>query len=359
MSILDLIRPELKSVTNYQSLGDTLTTRLHANELPWQPVKVPGINLNHYPDVRRQQELQERLATNYQVNPEQLLVTRGSDDGIDLLMRLFLTPGQDSILQCPPTFSMYAFYAQIQNAKVINCPLEEEQGFNLSLDKLIAAWNPICKIIMLCRPNNPTGNLLDLDSVSSICNAFTGKAIVVVDEAYIEFSDAPSAASLISRFENIVVLRTLSKAYGLAGLRLGCLIAQAPIITALQSIMAPYLIPSPILEIALRALKDKSWFTSTIRKIINSREQLINALQQSRLLDEIYPSRSNFVLVKSRHALGVARWFAEHDMAVRSFAGHPLLDSMLRITVGSDEQNTKLITLLANYSAKADNLRLG
>jgi histidinol-phosphate aminotransferase len=351
MSILDLIRPELKTINNYQLLGDRLTTRLHANESPWQPVEIPGINLNHYPDVRRQQELKESLAADYQVNPEQLLVTRGSDDGIDLLMRLFLTPGQDSILQCPPTFSMYAFYAQIQNAKVFNCPLEEIKGFNLSLDKLVAAWNSSCKIIMLCRPNNPTGNLLDLESVSRICNAFTGKAIVVIDEAYIEFSEACSASSLISRFENLLVLRTLSKAYGLAGLRLGCVIAQAPIITALQNIMAPYLIPSPILEIALRALQDKNWFTSTIKKIINSRELLINALQQSSLIDKIYPSRSNFVLIKSPHAQGIASWFAEHDVAVRHFASHPQLNAMLRITVGSEAQITQLTTLLGKYIA--------
>src|SRR5262249_51617430 len=146
----------------YVPNGDELNCRLHANESPRSPISIADLSLNQYPDARQQQRLQEQLAKHYQIKSEQMVLTRGSDDGIDLVMRLFLRAGIDSILQCPPTFPMYAFYARLQQAEVINCPLDAVNDFNLDLQKLLALWQPNCKIIMLCQPNNPTASLLDL-----------------------------------------------------------------------------------------------------------------------------------------------------------------------------------------------------
>ncbi|MDP1603891.1 MAG: histidinol-phosphate transaminase [Legionella sp.] len=350
MSVLNLIRPELKNtIVTSQSESDTLTNRLHANELPWCPLPADTGAFNHYPDVRKQNLLQEQLARRYQVKSEQILVTRGSDDGIDALMRLFLSAGKNSILQCPPTFSLYAFYAQLQNAAVINCPLDESQGFGLSLKDLFNAWQPGCNIIMLCQPNNPTGNLLTLENIAEICDAFTNKAVVIVDEAYIEFAKINSATTLLSDFENLIILRTLSKAYGLAGLRIGSIIAQEPIITALQKTRAPYLLSSPVLDLALVALTDNDWFTTKTRQVLSARDQLISDLQKSPWIASIYPSHANFLLIKSPYAHALAHWFSCHDIAIRRFPNDGALKDTMRITVGSEAQNITLLNVLETF----------
>lgn len=345
MSVLDIIRPELQTIDAYTPKGDNIPCRLHNNELPWSPLADYSMTLNNYPDRENQGVLQDMLARNYQIRPSQLLITRGSDDGIDLLMRLFLSEGKNSILQCPPTFPMYAFYAQLQNARIINCPLDETNGFTLSTEALFSAWKPDCKLIMLCQPNNPTGNLLDLATIARICTQFTDQSVVIVDEAYIEFAETESATTLLSQFENLVILRTLSKAYGLAGLRLGCVIADESIINTIKKIMSPYYLPSPVTALAIRALNDNSWFETSIKKIILSREKLIHTLKKSALINTVYPGRGNFVLIKSCKAAELAVYFSANGVAVRSFGP---MSPMLRITVGTDSQNQQLMTLLEN-----------
>ena len=345
MSVLELIRKELQGIRPYQPQEDTPACRLHANELPWSPID-HELSLNHYPCIKAQKDLQQQLACHYQVDASQLLITRGSDDGIDLLMRLFLSEGKNSVLQCPPTFPMYAFYAQLQNAWMINCPLEESNGFDLSVEKLISMWKPECKLIMLCRPNNPTGNLIDLETVGRICSRFTDKAMVIVDEAYIEFAQTPSSTTLLASFDNLVVLRTLSKACGLASLRLGCLIAQPLVIRALRSITAPFLLPGPIIRLAQSAMQHRDWFETSIGQIIRSRDAFTAELTQLACIDRVFPGWGNFVLVKSREASDLAALFAGQDIAIRSFPGDPVLHDMLRITIGSESDNARVLDVM-------------
>lgn len=346
MSILDLIRPDLKAIINYVPDGDNQSCRLHANELPWSPIHLNGVSLNHYPSVLTVKRLEQRLADLYQVDANQLVITRGSDDGLDLLMRLFLRVGSDSILQCPPTFPMYAFYAQLQQAGIRNCPLDAEHAFNFSLENLLAQWQPDCKLIMICRPNNPTGGLIDLQTVSDLCDKMAGKSIVIADEAYIEFAQTESAARLIPLHDNLIVLRTLSKAYGMAGLRVGSIMAKAPLIQAIRGIMSPFPFSSAVLALAEQALNRHDWFGETVEKILVQREILRMRLGQHRLIESIYPSRTNFLLVKSPHAQDLQAWFAEQGIAVRHFPQSPVLQSMLRITVGDEQQNDRLMTAL-------------
>ena len=346
MSVLDLIRPELQTITSYNTPGNELNCRLHNNELPWSPLEVADGNLNRYPDKKKQLGLQQWLAENYRVSPSQLLLTRGSDDGIDLLMRLFLSEGKNSILQCTPTFPMYAFYARLQRARILDCPLNEADGFTLSIDALFSTWEPDCKLIMLCRPNNPTGNLLDLATIATICNQYKNRSMVVVDEAYIEFSGADSATILLSKFDNLIILRTLSKAYGLAGLRLGCVMSGESIINALKNIMPPYTLSSPVMALANQALTDKAWFASSINKIIASRERLLIQLKQIPVIDRVFDSFGNFVLIKSQKARELANCFAENGIAIRSFADPGPLASMLRFSIGDESQHLRLLALL-------------
>ncbi|KTC75609.1 histidinol-phosphate aminotransferase (imidazole acetol-phosphate transaminase) [Legionella birminghamensis] len=350
MTILNLIRPEFASLVPYRPGGDELKNRLHANELPKAPLALLDLQLNQYPDYQLERELQSQLASYYQASPEQIALTRGSDDGIDLLMRLFLVAGQDSILQCPPTFPMYSFYAQLQNAAVINCPLDI-QDFSLNLDQLFSSWQPGCKIVMICRPNNPTGNCLDIDSVALICEQFANKAAVVVDEAYIDFSTGESAVQLLPRFDNLIVLRTLSKAFGLAALRLGAVIANERFIHELKKIIPPYHLASPVLKAASLALKNQNWFTGVIQSILEERERIVEKLGELQWIEAIFPSEANFILIKSRHSAAIQIWLASHDIAIRRLPPAFGLENTLRITVGEAQQNNQLLDALYRFNS--------
>lgn len=349
MSILNLIRPELLNGQNYVPGGESSKHRLHANELPWAPVDFDSVSLNFYPDNRLESRLQKQLAACYGIEDNQLVMTRGSDDGIDLVTRLFLNGAQDALMQFPPTFPMYAFYVRLQQAQLLQCPLDMEQNFNLTLDSIRNSWQKNCKIIMFCSPNNPTSNLIDLQLIAAVCEDYADKSLIVVDEAYIEFSSSESATSLLSRYDNLVVLRTMSKARGLAGLRLGSIIAQAELIDAFKKIIAPYTIASATMQLAEKALSDESWFSSVIKKIQYSRSQLINALKKIDIFKKVYPSETNFILVQTSHARELTAWFATHHIAVRDFPPSSILHDHLRITVGDETQNQLLIDVLSSF----------
>ncbi len=201
---IDLIRPDLAGFSTYISSSTQGKIRLHINESPWSPTEeLPChdlydiVGFNRYPDPEPQAQLEQELAEAYHVTPEELLLTRSADEGIDFVMRLFLRPGIDSIMQFPPTFSMYAFFARLQQATVISCPLDDS-NFSLNGELLNQLWQPHCKLLMLCSPNNPTGNLVDLETVARLCQEFAKRSIIVVDEAYVEFSSAVSATTLIN-----------------------------------------------------------------------------------------------------------------------------------------------------------------
>lgn len=354
MSTLNLIRPDLATLETYLINDQTNDCLLHANELPWCPPimtnTIETIQFNRYPTLAPKKQLQMVLANCYDINPNELLLTRGSDEGIDLLMRLFLRPGVDSIMQCPPTFSMYAFFARLQQAFVINCPLQEnDAGFYLDRKSMTACWQPNCKLIILCRPNNPTGELIDLETIACLCKQYANQSMIVVDEAYIEFSEEQSATSLINQFDNLMVLRTLSKAYGLAGLRLGAVIAQATLIKSLNKLCAPFPLSSAVIELALNALQNKTWFTTTQQRIKQLRADLAKKLETLSWIEKVYPSAANFLLIKTPYATSLAIWFQQHRIVIRAFSDNPQLKNYLRITVGNDTQNTQLLAALAAF----------
>lgn len=348
MSIINLIRPELRNSSNYVPGGDQAQFRLHANELPWSPL-LDDEGLNYYPSNQRLKRLTEQLSEVYQVAADELVVTRGSDDGIDLINRLFLTAGQDAVMIFPPTFPMYAFYAQLQQAQLIQCPLRTDD-FSLSLEQIKTAWQPNCKLIMICSPNNPTANLFDLQFIASVCREFANKSMIVVDEAYIEFAETESATTLIKQFDNLMVLRTLSKAYGMAGLRLGSVIAQEPVIGALKKIIAPYIIPTPVINLATKALQNSARLKFSLERVVDARQNLLNQLSQNPLVETLYPTATNFILLKTKYAESLTSFLATRGIAIRDFPPQSVLNAHLRVTVGNEEENQLLLDALAAFT---------
>src|SRR5215831_2962185 len=290
-----LARPDIVALQPYQHAAWKPTLeRLHANEMPWPPVGDDSANgLNHYPEPQPK-VLIERLASLFGVRREQILVGRGSDEGIDLLIRAFCRASQDSILVCPPTYSMYGVTANIQGATTIEVPLLK--NYQLDTESVLAAWRDTVKLLFLCSPNNPTGNLLSSDEIRTLCRDLDGKAIIVVDEAYIEFSNSESLARSLDAYSNLVVLRTLSKAYALAGARCGGVLAHPDVVSLLARMIQPYAVPAPTIDVAIRftatpALTEMRRRVDVIR---SERERLIAELGKSPLVRRVFPSDSNF-----------------------------------------------------------------
>lgn len=348
MSVLNLIRPELLNNQAYIPISGQINHRLHANELPWSALNME-IDLNFYPEKMVQQPLLEQLAKLYQVDANQLVLTRGSDDGIDLITRLFLRAGQDACMQFPPTFTMYSFYAHLQQAQLIDCPLDPLDCFDISVEKIRNYWQKNCKMIILCNPNNPTASLISIDRIAALCEEYKDRSMIVVDEAYIEFTQNQSATCLIPQFDNLIILRTLSKAYGLANLRLGTVLAQAHVIQALNKIMSPFPLSTVVINLALKALAKPKWFSESINKIKNARNQLIQALTLYPFIEKIYPSSTNFILIKTVYALELVTWFGSHGIAVKNFPPHSSLQDHLRITIGNEVQNRFLLNTLSSF----------
>ncbi|MCP5466959.1 MAG: histidinol-phosphate transaminase [Sinobacteraceae bacterium] len=346
---LALARPEILALRPYEHAAwDPRLERLHANESPW---RVPGdtstAGLNRYPEPQPQ-PLVEALAALYGVAPAQLLVGRGSDEAIDLLTRTFCAAGRDAVLVCPPTFGMYAVAALIQGAGVIKVPLRRDAGFALDLPALRAALSPAVKLVYLCTPNNPTGNELPEADVLAVLEACAGRALVVVDEAYAEFTTHPGYARRLAEFPHLVVLRTLSKAQGLAGARVGSLLASPAIVALLRKIIPPYAIAQPTVEAALQALQPSAQAVARERlaTTLAERARLAAALGSLPTVLRVWPSAANFLLVEFHDAAAALRAIMAAGLIVRDFRGAGL-GEVLRITIGSPEQNDRLIRSLA------------
>ena len=255
--VLSLVRPDILALAAYSSARKESKggrVWLDANENPETPSAHKPL-LNRYPEPQPA-DLVAQLATLYGVAPAQVLVTRGSDEGIDLLLRTFCRAGQDAILITPPTYGMYVVAAGIQGARTVTVPLIRDKLFALDTLAVFSAVkaDPLIKLVFLCSPNNPTGQLLGRDIVIQLTRLLLGRAIVVVDEAYVDFAIQSSLANVIPANPNLVVLRTLSKAHGLAGARVGTTIADPALIAVLQKVIAPYPVPTPVLQAALAAL---------------------------------------------------------------------------------------------------------
>jgi histidinol-phosphate aminotransferase len=343
---LSLARPEILTLKPYSHAAWLPElTRLHANEAPWRP---PGdsteAGLNRYPEPQPQ-ALVHRLAEVYEVSAETLLVTHGSDEAIDLLSRIYLRAGVDAILQCTPTFGMYQVAARIQGAGVVEIPLDRARGWALDPERVLAAWQPNIKLVYLCSPNNPTANLLDAAALEEICKALDGKAIVVIDEAYVEWSRSLSLTRWLSRFPTLAILRTLSKAHALAGARLGALLAAPALIELAKRVIPPYALAQPTVEAALRALAPGELPAAHARLegLLAEREYLGNGLSASPLVDRVWPSDANFLLIDCRDADRFMSNTLAGGLIVRDLRAHPALPRSLRVSVGTRAQNDALL----------------
>jgi len=317
---------------------------MNANEAPIAVCTGLENGLNRYP-APRPATLTQRMADYYRVTVDNVLATRGSSEGIDLLFRTFCSAGRDEVLLTPPAFEMYRVYASIQGAGIVNVPLQSDRNFSLSTEALLSACNKRTKLVFLCSPNNPVGPSIPSGQILEIVQARAGKSVVVVDEAYIEFSDVDSLAPLVSRYDNLVVLRTLSKALALAGARCGAVLASSELIDLLDGVLAPYALSSPVVAAAEQALSAERLKDAreSVSMIIAERERLRDELADCKAVERIWPSQANFLFMRFCNLEKVRDALTAAGIVIRCFAGDPTLQDCARITVSSPNNNNRLI----------------
>lgn len=348
-SVLEIARPDLIGLQPYQHAAwEPTLERLHANELPWRALGDNSrLGLNRYPEPQPR-ELVQGLALLYGVQPQRVLVGRGSDEAIDLLVRGFCRAERDRIMVFPPTFGMYKVAARVQGAGTVEVPLDRARGFALDEDAIVSQWQSGTKILFFCSPNNPTGNLLDPDVIKRMCARLAGQALVVVDEAYVEFAGTESLSSCLSEHQNLVVLRTLSKAHALAGARCGALLGDPELVDLLKRMIPPYALPAPTIEAALRALEPPHMALANARRevIVSERARLVEALARVPIVRAVWPSSANYLLIEcadAERAFGAA---IRAGLLIRDVRGYPGLVNHLRISIGTPEQNDRLLQAL-------------
>lgn len=355
------VRAELREFAGYSSARREASggsVWLNANENPWPPAGDGGLALNRYPDPQPV-ELLRALADLYGVAPAQVLVGRGSDEAIDLLVRACCRAREDAVLVCPPTFGMYAVSARIQDAELLSVPLQPDplRGFAPDLPALlpaIARRGP--RLVFACSPNNPTGASWSAGELAAVANALAGRGLLVVDEAYAEFDgDGAGALALLPRHANLVVLRTLSKAHALAGARLGVALGDPGLLAVLRAIMAPYPVPTTSLQAARHALRPDALARTRAQLALLCRERtrLATALQSLPCVREVMPSQANFLCVRFADAMAVHAHLLGHGIVARDVSRQPGLGQCLRLTVGSCSDNDLLLEALALVPAGA------
>ena len=351
MSVLELVRPDLRDFEGYASARRTQAQGgvwLNANESPRPSTVDPSRRLHRYPEPQPRL-LRERLAAHYGVAPEQLMITRGSDEGIDLLVRALCRPGRDAIAIAPPCFGMYAVSARLQGAPLLEVPLRAAaEGFTWDVAGLRGAIAAGARLLFLCSPANPTGQSLPAADLLALAQAARGRAVLVIDEAYQEFSRGPGALGLLGHFPELVVLRTLSKAHALAGARVGALLASPPLVALLRNLSAPYPIAAPSAELALRALSPVA-LQRTARRVaatLREREWLAPRLAALAGVRQVHASDANFLLVRFAGARSAQRRLLAAGVVVREMASMPGLSDALRITVGTRREGEALLAAL-------------
>jgi histidinol-phosphate aminotransferase len=347
---MNLIRPEIRAMRPYhaaEQVDDTI--RLNANESPWTGVddhfRRP---LNRYPEVRPA-KLRSVLADRYGCAVDNLIVTRGTSEGIDLLTRVFCRAEQDSVVTATPTFSMYRHYAQVQGARFIESPTSPDENFAIDIDALLAACDDSTRLIFICSPNNPTGTSVPMDGLVRILEARSNKSAVVVDEAYIEYSDYSSAVNLMQRFENLIVLRTLSKALACAGARCGSVLAAAEVIDVLAAVQAPYALATPVVESVENSMQAET-LAETDRlanEIAIARERLMTRVENYDFVGKVWPSDANFFLIQVDSGSALLAFCSKQGILLRDFGGD--LANCIRITVGSDSENGRLLQVFNEF----------
>ena len=347
MSVVKLARPEIQALRPYEAaeqVDDTI--RLNANESP-RTMDAGSFRrpLNRYPEVRPL-GLQRALARRFGCQPEELLVTRGSSEAIDLVIRTFCRAGQDSVLVTSPSFSMYRHYAAVQGAALIEVATRPERDFEVDIDEILAACDDSVRLIFLCSPNNPTGTSLPRQDLLRLLEARGDRSVVVVDEAYVEFGDKPSVTELLPRFDNLLVLRTLSKALGFAGARCGAVAGPRAVIRMLAAVQAPYALATPVVECVEDALQADQLENASevVNEIVAERQRLVEAFGNYDFISKVWPSDANFLLVRVDDAARVMRRCAELKVLLRHFGGD--LEDCIRISVGSPADNDQLLRAL-------------
>lgn len=342
MEIDNLVRSNVKRLQpyscereGYKRQGFTL---LDANENPY------GGIYRHYPDPL-QQELKQRLLEVKGFAPERLTIGNGSDELIDLLLRTFCSPREDNIITISPTYPMYGIYAQVNEVETRESLLDRD--LMPVPEDILGLVDKNTKLIFLCTPNNPTGNTIPLDTVCRIASLFRG--LVVVDEAYIDFTDNPSATSIQDQYPNIVVLQTLSKAWGAAGLRVGICIADPAVTEWLNKVKAPYNLNSFAQESAITLLHEQNNIQAQVKEITRERERMIEELRQIPNLRIMGKPEANFILVQHGRYRELHQYLLDNRIAVRLRDMPPLLPGCLRITVGKRQENNKVIRLCQTF----------
>lgn len=352
MSVMSLIRPEIRQLVPYVTARQVSNTlRLNANELPYTTCPtVASIPLNRYPAIRPV-HLHEALAEHYASSPKNLLATRGSSEAIDLLIRAFCRAGRDSILVASPTFAMYRVYADIQGARTITVPLTADD-FLLDPAAVVEHCEADTKLIFLCSPNNPTGSTFPAAAILELVRARAGRSVVVVDEAYAEFSRSDTLIPSIGDFDNLVVLRTLSKALGLAGVRCGAVLGPGELIGWLDGMLAPYALATPVIDSVLHALAPEKLAKArqAVAETVRQRERLRQALGASPLVNRVWPSQANFLLARFNELQPVIDALSARSILIREFTRDSALANCARITVGTADEIDRLLSALDELS---------
>lgn len=348
MDITPLLRENIRNLKPYSSARGEFEGEakmfLDANESSSPMSELPK-GINRYPDPL-QKQLKELLARVKGVRSSQVFIGNGSDEAVDLLFRCFCNPKTDNVVVFPPTYGMYEVCATINDIAVISSPLDE--NFSIDLKDFKSKVNANTKLVFICNPNNPTGNCQQRESIEAILNSVNG--IVVVDEAYIDFCPEQSVVSLLPSYPNLVVLQTLSKAWGLAGARVGLAIAIPEIIEVMNKVKFPYNIGIPSITIAEKALRMKDELPQRVEKIVVQRIMLASALVKLSVVEKVYPSQANFLLVKTTNAKKIYEELKAEGVVVRDRSNQPGCTDCLRITVGSPKENRYLLKVLKSIN---------
>jgi histidinol-phosphate aminotransferase len=354
MTIAELARPELRALQPYEAAQQVDNTiRLNANEAPWcssaDHFRRP---LNRYPEIRPGR-LAQALGEYFTCDPSRLLVTRGTSEAIDLLIRAFCREGKDNIVTTAPTFSMYGHYAIVQGASQRPVETLPENDFAIDIDVLLAACDDQTRLVFVCSPNNPTGTLVSRPDLIELLERRGERSAIVVDEAYIEFSGEASAVELLDRYPNLVVLRTLSKALAFAGARCGAVMGPVEVIRILNAIQAPYAMSTPVVECVEDALQTEALDEARgrIAGIVEERERLMTAMSSFGFVDTVWSSAANFFLIRVTDGETVLQRARKTGILLRDFGSS--LPDCIRVTVGSRSENDRLLALFAGIEGGA------
>ena len=343
MNLNNLIRKNIKAMKPYSSARDEFKDLkadmvfLDANENPFET------NLNRYPDPQ-QTALKEVISKQKKLAINQVLLGNGSDEVLDLIFRAFCEPNQDSVLTLPPSYGMYSVLAQLNSIENIEVSLTSD--FKIDVDQVLKQVKPSTKLLFICSPNNPSGNVMDVNAVTKLLKAFNG--LVVIDEAYIDFTEVESWTQRLNQFPNLIVTQTLSKAYGLAGIRLGTCYASKEIIAVLNKIKPPYNINTLTQQAAIDALQDTE-VSAQVFSILSEREKLSSALEACFFVEKVFPSDANFILIKVDNANKRYDELIKNGIVVRNRTTQLGCENCLRISVGTPVENTQLLTLLNTF----------